>query len=126
MVTTAAVHGKAGKFSLGGSEVLEVSNWAMSRSTAVADVTSFTSVGDAEFVTGLKSRTGTFNCFRFQNISGSTLVGTFQIGAAAASNAPTFAGSVIITDEPIEVSVEGAVAYAYSFQWTGAEAIAVA
>ena len=125
-MTTAAVHGKSGKVSLGGAEVLEVTNWAMARPTEVADATSFTSAGDREFITGLKNRTGTFTCLRFQQIAGSTLVGTFQVGASAASNQPTFAGSVIITDEPVTVPVDGRVQYEYAFQWTGTETVAVA
>ena len=124
-MTTAAVHGKSGKLSLGGSEVLEVTNWSMARPTETADATSFTSGGNRERITGLKDRTGSFTCLRFQNIAGSVLVGTFQVGQSAASNQPTFAGSVVITDEPVTVPVDGRVEYEYSFEWTGAETVAV-
>lgn len=115
---TNAVHGKSGVVSIGGT-ISEVTQWSMSRVTDASEATSFTSAGNREYVAGLFGWTGSFTTLVFANKTGLQSAATFQVGATAAANAPVFTGSIIITDEPVAVDVNGVVQYAYTFTGTG-------
>jgi len=122
---TNAVHGKSGVVNIGGA-IAEVSQWSMSRVTDATEATSFDSAGNREYVEGLFGWTGSFTSLVFANKTGLESAATFQVGAAAGANTPTFAGAIIITDEPVAVDVNGVVQYAYTFTGTGANTVAVA
>ena len=124
-MSTAAESGKAGVVNIGGV-IAEVTGWNMSRPVVALEATSMSSGGNQEFVAGLAGWSGTFTAEVFANKTGAQTAATFQVGAAAAANTPTFSGSIIITDEPIAVDVAGVVNYAYTFQGTGVCAVAVA
>ena len=118
-MTTSAVTGKAGVVNIGGA-LSEVFNWQMDRNTEAVEATSFDSSGNREYVAGLFGWAGSFSSYTFSNKTGAQAAATFQVGASADTSNPKFTGSIIITNEPVSVPVDGAVEYAYTFQGTGA------
>ena len=121
---TSAVHGKSGVVSIGGV-IAEVTTWNVSRTAAADEATSMTSAGNQEFVEGLRGWTGAFTTVVYATKIGLQSAATFQVGASAASNQPAITGAIIITDEPVQVDVNGVVQYQYTFTGTGACNIAV-
>jgi hypothetical protein len=122
-MATAAIHGKSGKVTVG-SAVAEVTSWSMSRTTAADDATSMDSSGNAEFIDGLFNWSGSFTTLVYGGLVGAQAAATFSTAAAASATTPTFSGAIIITDEPIQVEVNGVVQYQYTFQGTGACTVA--
>jgi len=122
---TNAVHGKSGVVDIGGV-IAEVTTWNMNRTAAADEATSMTSGGYQEFVEGLRGWAGSFTTLVYAAKLGLQNAATFQVGASASTYAPVCTGAIIITDEPIQVDVNGVVQYQYTFTGTGSASIAVA
>lgn len=114
-----AITGKSASINIGSAVVRAVS-WSMDRNTEAVEVTSFDSSGNREYVAGLFGWSGNFTTLLFLNKTGLQSAATFQTGASAGTDTPTFAGSILITNEPVAVAVDGRVEYAYTFTGTGA------
>ncbi len=121
-MVTAAVTGKAGVVKIGASTVAEVTAWSVDRPVEAILATSMDSAGNNEYVEGLKGWSGSFTSLLYDALVavGGAQAGTFQVGAVASAGAPILTGSVIITNEPVAVTVEGRTEWQYSFQGTGA------
>lgn len=117
-MATSAVVGKAGVVNIGAA-LAEVTTWSMDRNTEAVDATSMSSGGNREFLPGLFNWAGVFTTLLFANKTGGPNAATFQVGATADVSNPKFTGQIIITNEPVEVAVDGVVQYAYTFQGTG-------
>ena len=124
-MTTPALTGKDGVVNIGGV-IAEVTQWSMDRNTEAVEATSMTSGGNREFVAGLFGWSGTFTLLKFINKTGAQAAATFQVAAAAGTASPKFSGSILITNEPVTVPVDGRVEYAYTFTGTGANTAATA
>lgn len=122
---TSAVTGLAGVVNIGGA-FAEVTAFTIDRNTEAVEATSFDSSGNREFVAGLFGWSGTFRTLRLANKTGAQAAATFQVAAAAGTSTPTFAGALIITNEPVSTPVDGIVEYNYTFTGTAALTAATA
>lgn len=113
-MATSAKCGSTGSVSLGG----EISNWTLSLEEDAPETTSMASSGNREYISCLKSASGSFDSF--------TSIGA--IGAHAGvdfkNDIETITCDIIITDVTVTTPVDGAVTFKYSFVSTGDVSIA--
>jgi len=114
-----AVTGKSGKVTIG-SEVVAIRNWTIDRNMDVPETSSMSSNGHREFKAGMKGWSGSFETVTYVDLHGTESLGTFYVGSAATASTPTFTGTVLVTNAPINVPYDDAVAYAHTFQGSGA------
>jgi len=118
-MTTSAVTGKAAVITIG-TAVAEANAFSVDRNTDAVEATSFDSAGNREYVAGLFGWSGSFTTLRLINKTGAQAAATFAAGATAGTSNPTIAGAIIITNEPIALTVDGITSYGYTFTGTGA------
>ena len=116
---SSAVTGTIGKVIVAGSEVVEIRNWTIDRNMDSPETSSMTSAGNREYKGGMKGWSGSFETVKYVNLHGTEAVGSFQVGATASASTPIFAGTVLITNAPVNVPFEDTVAYAHTFQGSG-------
>ena len=115
-----AVTGKDGKVLIVGTgEIVEIRNWTLNRPMETPDATSMSSGGVREKKPGIKDGSGSFETINFQDLQGLEAVGSLQVGAAATASTPIFAGTILITDAPVETPYDDIVSYKHTFECSG-------
>jgi len=111
--------GVAGNVTLVGGYVMHVHRWELDWVADAVDVTDFASAGDREFIPGLRSWSGSYECHL------DDAANVIQPGAAAAAGVfqvaggQTLGGDVIVTSVRPSANPADAAAVAIGFQGTG-------
>ncbi len=120
----AEITGETGDVTLVGGYISNVKSWTLEYEGEAVDSTDFASVGVRDFIPGLTSWRGTYNC------SVDDTVILIAPGAAAAalvltaSAGRTYTGDAIVTNLAIAVTPEAINELVVSFQGTGILGIA--
>jgi len=123
-----AIAGKSGfvKYD-GGTEISAIKSWSIDYTVDALDTTDFAAAGVRTFIAGCSSWSGTFDGYK-SAAPPASFIGTIFSGDFGESDTTGqhFAGDILITGFHPSVSFDGAVAYSWDFQGTGALTIATA
>ncbi|MDH5664744.1 MAG: hypothetical protein OEY10_00400 [Nitrosopumilus sp.] len=121
----AALHGKSGAVTVGGSEVNGIGTWSVDYTVNADDTTDFQSDGVSEFIAGVSQWSGSFSGMK----DGAPLTIGSEIALVLKESDTAnqlFSGQAIITGLAASTDKGSPVAYDYSFQGTGALTIPTA
>ncbi len=119
----ARLAGTAGEVSVGGVAVTGIKSWGLDQSIEALEGTGFDSSGNKVFTPGLKGWSGSFEGYK----DGAPLTIGTEIALVLKESATAtqkHTGQAIVTGFSPKTDVAGLVAYAYTFQGTGALVIA--
>jgi predicted secreted protein len=117
-MSSTAVTGKNGKVIIG-AEVAEIRNWKIARPQDTHDTSSMSSGGNREKKHGMKDWNGTFETIKYVDLSGTSVVASFYVGASATASTPIYSGTILISDAPVNVPYDDVVNYEHAFEGSG-------
>lgn len=111
----AAVNGTNGNFTFAAGYVANVKSFSMDDETESLESTAFASAGQRDFIAGLQTWSGTYECL----LDGTTVLirsGTSGAAVLTASTGRTYSGTILVTRAGVRVAVDGINMVSFAFK----------